>query len=157
MGNMFVTVSPIHRRNLFASAIAGLTGWLANQAVEAAPAPADRAKIVYHLSDLDKVNFVLGNIQHHFDGMGGAGNVTIELVVHGPALKAFRLAAANPDMTKRVVGFVRDGLTLAACVHTLKAQNLTLADLLPGFTIAERGGVVRIAELQAQGYAYLRP
>jgi intracellular sulfur oxidation DsrE/DsrF family protein len=39
----------------------------------------------------------------------------------------------------------------------MKAQSLTLKDLLPGFTVAERGGVVRIAELQSQGYAYLRP
>jgi intracellular sulfur oxidation DsrE/DsrF family protein len=39
----------------------------------------------------------------------------------------------------------------------MKAQNMTLTDLLPGFVTAEQGGVVRIAELQSQGYAYLRP
>jgi len=36
-------------------------------------------------------------------------------------------------------------------------RRARLNELLPGFTIAERGGVVRIAELQAQGYVYLRP
>jgi uncharacterized protein len=147
----------MHRRSLFASAVAGAAGWLANKAAEAAPVIADRAKVVYHLSEPDRVNFVLGNIAHHIEGMGGPDKVTIELVVHGPALKAFRMAAANPDMTKRMASFVKDGLAPAACIHTLKGLNLTLADLLPGFTVAERGGVVRIAELQAQGYAYLRP
>jgi intracellular sulfur oxidation DsrE/DsrF family protein len=39
----------------------------------------------------------------------------------------------------------------------MKVQNMTLKDLPPGFVIAEKGGVVRIAELQSQGYAYLRP
>jgi len=39
----------------------------------------------------------------------------------------------------------------------MKTQNVTLKALLPGFGIAERGGVVRIAELQSLGYAYLRP
>ena len=37
---------------------------------------------------------------------------------------------------------------------------LTLAatrDLLPGFVAADKGGVVRIAELQSRGYLYLRP
>ena len=34
---------------------------------------------------------------------------------------------------------------------------MTLQDLLPGFISAERGGVVRIAELQSQGFVYLRP
>jgi intracellular sulfur oxidation DsrE/DsrF family protein len=39
----------------------------------------------------------------------------------------------------------------------MRGQNVTLKDLLPGFAVAEHGGVVRIAELQAQGYVYLRP
>jgi uncharacterized protein len=29
--------------------------------------------------------------------------------------------------------------------------------LLPGFVVADKGGVVRIAELQSQGFIYLRP
>jgi len=37
------------------------------------------------------------------------------------------------------------------------SQNVTLRDLLPGFVSAEKGGVVRLAELQSQGYQYLRP
>ena len=39
----------------------------------------------------------------------------------------------------------------------MKSQNIGLKDLLPGFVAAERGGVVRLAELQSQGYLYLRP
>ena len=40
---------------------------------------------------------------------------------------------------------------------TMKSQKVGLADLLPGFVAADRGCVVRIAELQSQGYLYLRP
>jgi uncharacterized protein len=39
----------------------------------------------------------------------------------------------------------------------MRAMNLTLKDLLPGFVIADKGAVVRIAELQSQGFIYLRP
>jgi intracellular sulfur oxidation DsrE/DsrF family protein len=39
----------------------------------------------------------------------------------------------------------------------MEAQNITLSDLLPGFVAADKGGVVRIAELQSQGYVYLKP
>jgi uncharacterized protein len=39
----------------------------------------------------------------------------------------------------------------------MKAQEIKLKDLLPGFVAADEGGVVRIAELQSQGYVYLRP
>jgi uncharacterized protein len=146
----------LRRRNLFASLFAGLGAVLTRRA-EAAPVVPDRAKVVYHLSDLDKVNFVLGNIKNHFDGMGGPESITIALVVHGPALKAFYSASANSDLTKRVGGFAKDGLELMACGRTMEAQNITLSDLLPGFVVADKGGVVRIAELQSQGYVYLKP
>jgi intracellular sulfur oxidation DsrE/DsrF family protein len=39
----------------------------------------------------------------------------------------------------------------------MEAQKLTLGDLQPGFMVAEKGAVVMLAELQAQGWAYLRP
>jgi hypothetical protein len=45
--------------------------------------PKEKLKVVYHLSDLDKVSFVLGNIQNHFDGVDGPDHVTIALVIHG--------------------------------------------------------------------------
>jgi len=109
------------------------------------------------LNDLDKVSFVLGNIQNHFDGVGGPDHVTIALVVHGQALRAFHSTAANPDISKRVGQFSKAGLELAACGNTMKSQNVALKDLLPGFIVDERGGVVRIAELQSRGYLYLRP
>ena len=147
----------MYRRNVLAGAGAALGGLFAvNTAAQAAPSMPDKSKVVYHLCDLDKVNFVLGNIQNHFDGVGGPDKVTIALVVHGPALKSFHAASANPDIRGRIAGFSRT-VQLAACGNTMKSQNVTLKDLLPGFVAAEQGGVVRIAELQGQGYVYLKP
>src|SRR3954470_940873 len=80
---------------------------------EATPAP--RLKVVYHLNDLDKVSFVLGNIQNHFEGVGGPEHVTIALVIHGPALRAFHAASANPDVNKKVGQFSSTGMEIAAC------------------------------------------
>jgi intracellular sulfur oxidation DsrE/DsrF family protein len=116
-----------------------------------------KAKVVYHLSDLDKTGFVIGNIQNHLDGVGGPDNVTVVLVVHGPALRAFHLGQANPDLTRHMSKLSKAGVGFAACGNTMKSQRVTLNDLLPGFVSAEKGGVVRIAELQSQGYLYLRP
>jgi uncharacterized protein len=67
------------------------------------------------------------------------------------------LAGATPDMTKRTDEMKNSGLQLNACINTMRAQEVTLKDLLPGFIIADKGGVVRLAELQSQGYVYLRP
>jgi intracellular sulfur oxidation DsrE/DsrF family protein len=142
----------MNRRKLLSGTFIG--GALATLAGRAQAATSDKSKVVYHLSDLDKVAFVMGNIRNHYEGAPGT---TIALVVHGPALKAFQTAQANPDLTKRVSDARKDGLELHACGNTMKATHITLADLLPGFVNAEQGGVVRIAELQSQGYLYLRP
>jgi intracellular sulfur oxidation DsrE/DsrF family protein len=150
-----------NRRGLLGAALASLSAALALSASRARAdtqgSTPDKRKVVYHLADLDKVAFVLGNIQNHFDGMGGPDKVTIALVVHGPALKAFHVAAANPDVVHSVAKYAAAGMQLAACGKTMKAQEITLKDLLPGFVAAEQGGVVRLAELQSQGYVYLRP
>ncbi len=151
--------SIMHRRNILASAFAG-AGAIFSTAFavkRAEAATADAAKVAYHLDDADKVDFVLGNIHNHYIGMGGKDKVTIALVVHGPALKAFHLADASVDMTRRTDEMTQLGLQLHACINTMRAQDVTLKDLLPGFVVADKGGVVRLAELQKQGYAYLRP
>src|SRR3954451_23936373 len=149
----------MHRRSMLWGAVSALSAAFAasraNAAVEATASP--KLKVVYHLSDLDKVAFVLGNIQNHFDGVGGPEHVTIALVIHGQALRAFHAASANPDIKGRVGRFSRAGVELAACGNTMQSQKVALKDLLPGFVSADRGGVVRIAELQSQGHLYLRP
>jgi intracellular sulfur oxidation DsrE/DsrF family protein len=149
----------MHRRNLLRAAVSAFgAAFAASRASAAAEAPPPgKLKVVYHLTDLEKVNFVIGNIQNHLDGVGGPENVTIALVIHGQALRAFHSASANPDLTRQVGQFSRAGLELAACGNTMKSQNVSLKDLLPGFVSAEKGGVVRLAELQSQGYHYLRP
>src|SRR5271155_4800747 len=141
------------RRNLLQLACAIMP--ISLVATRANAATPDAAKVVYHLDELEKVDFVFGNIANHYKGMGGPDKVTIALVVHGPALKAFHTADASPDMSKRTDDLSKTGLELNACINTMRAQNVTLKDLLPGFLVADKGGVVRLAQLQAQGYAYL--
>jgi uncharacterized protein len=155
----FCKEADMHRRNMLRGALAGVGAFLAGRRAQAATGAesAEKMKVVYHLSDLDKVSFVLGNVQNHLDGVGGPDHVTIVLVVHGPALKAFHGFEALPDVSDKVARFSKSGLQLVACGNTMKAQHVTLADLLPGFVEAEKGGVVRIAELQSQGYLYIRP
>ena len=148
----------MHRRNILTAALAGAGGLIAAAtATRRASAAPDKAKVVYHLSDLDKVAFVLGNIRNHYDGVGGPDKVTIALVVHGPALKAFQSASAAHETAQRLGNVSQSGLHYFACGNTMKAQKITVKDLLPGFVAAEEGGVVRLAELQSQGYVYLRP
>jgi intracellular sulfur oxidation DsrE/DsrF family protein len=114
--------------------------------------------VVYHVADAEKVRFVLGNIRNHIKGVGGPENVEIVLVVHGPALKMFHDLEAANDVRESVAALVKDNVGFAACGNTMRAQGVEDLDgILPGFVRADEGGVVRIAELQSQGYIYIRP
>ena len=119
--------------------------------------PERATKVVYHLVDAERAGLALGNLRNHVVGAGGPGAARFACVVLGPALRLFRRSggdlAAAEDMRARLA----DGVVFYACANTLAAQKWTLADLQLGFELAEKGGVTLIADLQAQGYAYIRP
>ena len=144
----------MRRRHFFAALLAAAGGMIAARRAQAGEDP-DAMGVVYHLSDLDKAAFVLGNIRNHYEGTGG--KVVIALVVHGPALAAFKAKAASGLVAAELASLAERGLAAHACANTLRGMDLTLGDLLPGFAVAERGGVVKLAELQREGFVYLRP
>jgi intracellular sulfur oxidation DsrE/DsrF family protein len=122
----------------------------------AATSTRNQAGVVYHLADSDRVTFVLGNIHNHYAGVGDE-RFQIALVVHGGALRAFRVASASLEVTEQLRELIDiNGLRALACSNSLRAQNMSMNDLLPGFRPVE-SGVVTIAQLQARGYAYIRP
>ena len=123
----------------------------------AASAESGENKVVYHLDDREKIAFALGNIQNHFQAFEDGGKVVIAVVIIGEPLGDFRLGAEHERTTAKLRGLVEKGLTPYACVHTMAWLKLTLADLAPGFQVAEKGGVVKLAELQQRGFAYIRP
>jgi intracellular sulfur oxidation DsrE/DsrF family protein len=142
-------------KNLYALVVLALS--ITAVGVSPAAGAAERLDVVYHLSDADKVGFVLDNIRNHIKGVGGPQNVNIVLVVHGPALKAFQDIEALDSIRDHVKALQGDGVEFDACGNTMKALDVGLDELLPNFVQVDQGGVVRIAELQAQGYIYIRP
>jgi intracellular sulfur oxidation DsrE/DsrF family protein len=139
----------------------GLWGFGFIAAVSGAKTAAMTAKshqpnVVYHLADLDRVAFALGNIHNHFAGTKDE-DVQISLVVLGGALRAFHAASAPSDVGERFRDLIENNRLLAlACSNSLRAQGITIDDLIPGFRAVE-AGVVTIAQLQSSGCAYIRP
>ncbi len=117
----------------------------------------DKLKVVYHVSEIDRVGFTLGNMLNHIKGVGGPENVELVLVAHGPALKAFHDMAADQKTMDRVAALQGQGVNFEACGNTMNAQGVALDDLLDDFARRDEGGVVRLADLQSQGYLYIRP
>ena len=117
----------------------------------------EKLNVVYHVSEAERVPFVLGNIQNHIDGVGGPENVHIVLVAHGPAINAFNDVEATDRVRAAVSKLKDEGVELDMCGNTMKGFNISLDELLPGFVEVPEGGVTKIAELQSQGYVYIRP
>lgn len=113
--------------------------------------------IVYHLSDADKVNFVLGNIRNHLKGGGGEEKLDIILVIHGPALEEFDSMNISDKVAKGVADIQGQGVTFVACQNTMNNNQIEIDELIGEFQIAKEGGVTRIAHLQSLGYLYIRP
>jgi len=143
----------MQRRTLFQSLLAAALAGLAARQAEADEARATR--VVYHISSANKVAFALGNMRNH--RAGGPPGLKLAAVVHGPALGLFRGATDNDRLKHALAAAVKEGDAFYACVNTLNSLDWTLDDLLPGFALAEKGGVVKLADLQAQGWIYLRP
>lgn len=117
-------------------------------------------KILYQLDDpeVEKARFVLRNIGNHVKGAGGCDGIeAIELVVFGPALKNFVAKGMDVTVKQSLAELQTGGLVFGACGNTMKGFGLEPEELAEGAKPLPQGGVVRVMELQEQGYAYIRP
>jgi intracellular sulfur oxidation DsrE/DsrF family protein len=93
------------------------------------------------------------NIQKYY----GIDNVDIEIVAYGPGLGIMTKASKNSDRVESLA--LNDNMIFTACGNTMnkiKRKTGNLPILSQGVTI-HPAGVVRLHELQQQGYSYIRP
>jgi len=86
----------------------------------------------------------------------GMDNVAIEIVAYGPGLKLF--TGRSPE-SMRIPNLAQQNINFSACGNTINGltKKMGHAPTLVEGTKVVPSGVVRIMELQEQGYAYIRP
>ncbi len=92
------------------------------------------------------------NLQKYY----GMDNIVIEIVAYGPGLGMLTKKSSQAD---RITSLALQDITFSACGNTMKKvakKSGKMPKLLDGVGQVE-AGVVRIIELQEQGYAYVRP
>lgn len=143
------------------AAIAMSLLWMVPAIVEAADvAKKEKPKVLYHVDgkDPDVAKYALALINKHIDAEGGPENIDIELVVHGPALELFERDKMDPEMTKRFDQIIEKGAKAEMCQVSMKAFGKTIDNLAKGFVATLHPvAVKRIADLQQQGYLYIKP
>lgn len=120
-------------------------------------------KIAIHVDENDPavMNMALNNVQNvvaHYKAQGD--EVAIELVAYGPGLNMF-IAGKSPvaDRISAMSLEMEDSVSFAACGNTLRKMSEKAGKDVPLMEEAKvvPSGVVRLVELQEQGYAYVRP
>lgn len=114
-------------------------------------------RVVIQVSDdSPKVQKLALNNAENLQQVLGAENVEVEIVAYGPGLSI--MTDKNPD-SMRVTQLSMMGVTFSACSVTMKKATKATGKepkLIDGVRVVP-GGVVRIMELQQQGWTYIRP
>jgi|SRR6478672_12303293 len=128
---------------------------------QAAEGPSkEKVKVLYHVDgkDPEVAKYALALINKHIDAEGGPDKIEVELVVHGPALELFEKDRMDPEMTKRFDQIIEKGAKAEMCQVSMKAFGKTLDNLAKGFVATLHPvAVKRIADLQKEGYLYIKP
>lgn len=119
--------------------------------------PFAEERIVLQISDPDpfKQTLVLNvatNLIKHY----GPDKVDVEIVAFGPGL---RLMFKDNVNTGRIQGLTASGVTFAACKNTIAGMTKKLghAPELNSNAVPVSAGVVRIIDLENQGFKLIKP
>ncbi len=119
-----------------------------------------KVKVLYHVdsSDLAVVKYAMVLIAKHIEAEGGPDKIDLKLVVHGPALPLFEDASIDPELKKKLKVVLDKGASAEMCQVSMKLFGTPLEKLVSGFKPTEHPvAVKRIADLQREGYLYIKP
>lgn len=119
-------------------------------------------KIAVHVDESDpaRINMALNNVENikaYYDSVGEA--VEIEVVAYGPGLTMLRADKSPVKERIAAMALENEKLAFSACGNTHAKMSKKEGKDVPLVSEAKvvPSGVVRLVELQEQGYAYVRP
>jgi uncharacterized protein len=142
---------------------------LASAGVSATPirranaAEPKRHRVVLHVDENDPaiMERVLNNAEHVIEYYRGIGeDAQVEIVAYGPGLHMLR-ADTSPvrDRIKQLAAGMPSAIAFSACGNTkagMEKREGKPVEIVPQATVVP-SGVVRLMELQEQGWSYVRP
>lgn len=118
--------------------------------------------VAFHVDENDPkvMNIALNNAKNvtaYYEAQGD--KVVIEMVAYGPGLQM--LVAGKSPVADRIaqMSLELENISFSACGNTMRKMAAKTGQEVVLLDEAERvpSGVVRLVELQEQGYAYIRP
>ncbi|SCC94318.1 conserved exported hypothetical protein [Thiomonas sp. X19] len=119
--------------------------------------PFAKYKLVLQVSNGNQKlwNLTLNNAQNVMDNLG-QGNVRIVVVAYGPGLL---MLLKNSTVSERIAAQDAEGIEFDACHVTMEgmAKKLGHMPVLTPSAVIVPGGVVRLMQLEKNGFAYVKP
>ncbi len=111
-------------------------------------------------NDPKVMHMALNNVQNvtsYYESQGD--KVVVEVVAYGPGLNMYVPGKSPVADRISTMSLAMDNLTFAACGNTLRNMSAKAGHevKLMGEATVVPSGVVRLVELQEEGYAYVRP
>ncbi len=120
----------------------------------------DKVKVLYHVDgkDPDVAKYAMALMHKHIEAEGGPENIDVTLVVHGPALHLFKKESVDPALKEKLRTVIAEGVNAEMCQVSMQLFGTPLEKIVEGFRpTAHPVAVKRIADLQRQGYVYIKP
>ncbi|MBO6884504.1 MAG: DsrE family protein [Marivita sp.] len=118
--------------------------------------------VAIHVNENDPqvMNIALNNAQNVANYYASKGDeVVIEMVAYGPGLNMFIPGKSPVEDRISAMSLELENLSFSACGNTLAAMQKKAGHdiVLMSEATVTPSGVVRLIELQEQGYAYVKP
>ncbi|MEZ5817503.1 MAG: DsrE family protein [Hyphomicrobiaceae bacterium] len=122
----------------------------------------DVYKVAIHVSENDPkiMNLALNNVENMLAAYKKAGKkVQIEVVTYGPGLTMFREDKSPVKARVQSIGLAHPNVAFSACSVTHSKAEAAEKKKIPIVSEAKMvpSGVLRLVELQRQGWAYIKP
>ncbi|MEG0284503.1 MULTISPECIES: DsrE family protein [Vagococcus] len=107
-------------------------------------------KVILHINELEKWPTILSNATNLLND--GKNAITeIELLANGNAVKGYQEIKFGISMHE----LVEKGVKLSCCKHAMEKFEIVEKEL-PPFVHVVPSGVLRLVEVQQEGYAYIK-
>lgn len=119
-----------------------------------------KLKVLYHIdgNDVAVAKYAMALVKKHIEAEGGMDKIDIKVVVHGPALLLFDRDDVDPELKAKLKSVMDMGIEPEMCQVSMKLFGKPLERLVAGFIPTKHPvAVKRIADLQEQGYLYIKP
>lgn len=123
-----------------------------------------KQKVVYHVNNIHHAKGAFRNIRNHLNAVGDE-NLDIIVVTHSSgafALVEGAMGKKDPktgkayDFMDTIAALANRGVKFQICANTIRGKKID-KNLISEFAEIVPSGVAQVAELQQQGYVYIKP